>query len=94
VPKYAYKCQNCGEERFIFHGMIESREEEACGKCGEVALVKKLSKISFSVDKHHTADKKPGTVVNKTISELHEELQSEKEKLKNEMWQDRSLENE
>jgi hypothetical protein len=68
--------------------MTTDYEQEKCKKCGEPSLIKKLTNISFSVGGSSLDKDETGTIVKKTITELLEDLQSEKEKLKNTLWQD------
>ena len=81
-----YECRSCHAVSVIYHSMTETYEEEKCDKCEKGILVKKLANISFSVDKHDSSHSRPGKVVNNAILELQEELQSEKDRLKNNLW--------
>ena len=89
-----YECENCHAVHATHHSMVESREKEKCEKCEKGILFKKLSNISFSVDKQQYSETRPGAIVDSTILDLHDELQSEKEKLKNKLWKEEGLENE
>ena len=85
VPKYNYKCNTC-EHLFVKrHAMTESIQE--CPVCSGKEVQKLPSNFKI-VDKSTKQDSKTGSVVQKSIKEIRDEVRMEKEKLKNRLWSD------
>ena len=84
MPRYFYKCKSCQVLLSIHHPM--SVQAEDCSECGaENSLIKKPS--FFSIDENQKTNCKVGDVVKKSISELKEELQQDKQELKENFYE-------
>jgi putative FmdB family regulatory protein len=82
VPKYSYRCSRCDEETYFYHSVSDKKED--CPSCNETKSLKKLpSRFSLSTQDR---ENKVGDIVKKSIDEFSADLNEEKEKLKNELW--------
>jgi|ETNvirenome_6_85_1030632.scaffolds.fasta_scaffold00142_19 putative FmdB family regulatory protein len=77
MPKYNYKCSECGEEFQVYHSMLERTEK--CGYC-ESTQLQRIPFLSFSVCKPNKA----GKLVNEFIRDAKQDVEAEKQKLKEE----------
>ena len=84
MPKYLYRCSSCGAENFFYHSV--SDVEKDCVECGGIDTLAKLPS-KFSLQKINKKEK-IGSVVKKSIDEFSRELDEEKEKMKNVMWEE------
>ena len=82
MPRYSYKCSVCGEILEYFHSMSETKED--CEKCGEKQTLKKIPS-QVNLVKLNT-EKKVGSLVKKSIEEFRQDLEQEKENLRNEFY--------
>ena len=83
MPKYSYKCANCGEISIFFHSMKETRD--TCNNCNTSGF---LTRIPSNFSLENKAEKqKIGAVVKQSIEEFREDLAFEREKLKNELFE-------
>ena len=83
MPKYFYICSDCQSEISFYHSMSEKMTD--CTLCGCVgSLTKKPS--SFSLNKQKK-DKKVGDLVKESIEGFRQDLDQEKEKVKNEFYE-------
>ena len=83
MPKYFYTCASCQSEISFYHSMSEKMTD--CTLCGSVAtLIKKPS--SFSLNKQKK-EKKVGDLVKESIEDFRQDLDQEKEKVKNEFYE-------
>jgi len=84
MPKYLYTCTNCHTRFYFYHLMSEKRTD--CEVC-EISdtLVKLPSHFSLLSDIDDK--KKVGDLVKKFIEESRDELNLEKEKVKNEFFE-------
>ena len=77
MPKYNYRCLECGREFDLYHSMFESIDR--CIIC-EAEMVERIPSLSFSVSKTNKA----GKLVNEFINDAKQEMEIEKQKLKEE----------
>ena len=84
MPKYSYRCTECTEEIEHYHSMNEVLVDcPACDAPG--AMIKLPSKFSSFREKQD--DKKVGDLVQEAIKENFEELQSQKQELRNNFYE-------
>ncbi len=79
MPKYAYKCKNCDSIFEYRHSPGTLMAD--CEKCGLDSVLKKIPSM-FSV----VMDEDAGQVVENSIREFKEDLEIEKQSLKNQVW--------
>tara|TARA_R110002020_G_scaffold418577_1_gene627791 strand:- start:187 stop:447 length:261 start_codon:yes stop_codon:yes gene_type:complete len=83
MPKYSYKCLVCEKEADFYHSMTDKISD--CSSCGSTETMSKLpSKFTLFNNKKQS---KTGDLVNAAIAENQEELQQEKEKLRNTFYE-------
>jgi len=82
MPKYLYICKNCDAKVDFFHSMTEKMED--CEFCEETATLERIPSKFNTVDAD--AKKQVGDVVKRSIKDIRDELQQEKEKLSNEFY--------
>mgnify|MGYP003127800627 CR=1 FL=1 len=75
MPKYIYRCSECGGEFEVRHSMTEV--VGACVLCGS-GPVSRVPSLSFSVSKSTNA----GSLVKEYIKDVKRDIQDEKRKLK------------
>tara|TARA_R100001079_G_C4364243_1_gene116344 strand:- start:337 stop:597 length:261 start_codon:yes stop_codon:yes gene_type:complete len=79
MPKYFYKCESCQNYISAYHSMSEQLSD--CTECGAInSLVKKPS--FFTTDDSKEITSKVGDVVKKSISNFKEELEQDKQRLR------------
>ena len=83
MPKYFYICTNCHDKFSFYHDMNEQKHD--CLTCDDLDTLKKVPS-SFSYNTEKDDDKKVGEVVQNTIKELHDELEQQKNELKDEYY--------
>ena len=81
MPKYCYRCEECGSQYEIWHGMTEEHDE--CNVCGVSSVIRIPSLISEVIKS--SPKKKVGNVVNNTIEETREEIKEYKKNLSKEL---------
>ena len=85
MPRYTYRCEDCGA--VISERHSATKKVENCKECGSIGSLVRIPS-TIRVVKEHQADKKnPGALVKDSIEEFKQDLASEKEKLKNNMWE-------
>ena len=83
MPKYSYECSQCEEIITVYHGIDETKTN--CGVCKSVDVLKRLpSRFVFIREKD--CSEEIGTIVKRSIEEFRENLDQEKEELKNELF--------
>lgn len=86
MPRYKYKCNNCDVQIDVWHGMSEEDQLKNCEFCGCINCMQKIP-ANFS---YHSSDvkssEKVGDVTKKSIESFREDLNNQKEELKNEFW--------
>ena len=81
MPKYFYKCNECGFQTSIYHSMNEVIE--SCPECN----LPSFQKIpSFFNTEEKEAENKVGDIVRNSINEFADDLQKQKKDLKNEFF--------
>ena len=79
MPVYCYRCNDCNEEFEIKHSM--SFEEQKCLFCNSENIFK-VPSLSIVEKKYNRTTSKPGSIVDKYISDAKEEMKKEKILLK------------
>jgi len=79
VPKYAYKCKECDHAFEAVHGMFMKLRN--CDECGTDGSLFRIPSASFTANMP-SKDDKPGQIVKDFIEEAREEVQKEKERMK------------
>jgi len=82
MPKYSYKCTKCEDVFFTYHSINDSKKN--CPVCGVKNSLDRIP-CDFSLYEQKE-DNKVGSLVNKSIEDFREDLESEKGKLKNEFF--------
>ena len=85
MPKYFYLCENCNKRFTSYHGMEET--EDSCPVCNTEHLLKKIPSF-FSIKGNDAQPMKTGQVVKDSIEAFKEDLQEQKNKIKNEVYND------
>ncbi len=80
MPKYSYRCEECGSQYEIWHGMSE--EHNKCNVCGDSSVVRIPALLG---DVYIACPEKVGDVVKSTIEEVKEEVRQYKKKLSKEV---------
>jgi putative FmdB family regulatory protein len=83
MPKYSYKCAECEQVSVFFHSMSEKKE--TCEKCSTSGLLTRIPSNFMLFEEKK--EQKIGSVVKQSIDEFREDLNNEKEKLKNEFFE-------
>jgi putative FmdB family regulatory protein len=79
MPKYAYKCKECDHAFEAVHGMFMKLRN--CDECGTDGSLFRIPSTSFTANMP-SKDDKPGQIVKDFIEEAREEVQKEKERMK------------
>ena len=81
MPKYLYRCDECEEDFYATHLMSE--ECEGCPLCGEKDVItKKISSFRTFTKKSDLKKNHSGDIVKRSIEEIRQEVNSEKDRLK------------
>jgi putative FmdB family regulatory protein len=80
MPKYYYRCNDCSEAYYVWHGMTEDLEE--CTECSSKSIARIPSIILTTTDTGSRA--KPGHVVNKKIEDTKREIAEYKKEISKE----------
>lgn len=83
MPKYFYTCEQCEAKISVYHDMSE--ELKSCTECAASGSLKKLPSF-FNSETKQEARLKKGDIVKKSINDFKEELDQQKNKLKNELY--------
>jgi len=83
MPKYSYRCDDCGSQYEVWHGMTE--EHDTCNVCGIKSVIRIPALLG---DVHITNTEKVGNVVNKAIEEAHKEVREYKKKITRDYYRD------
>ena len=81
MPKYFYKCEACDETITLYHSMSDLVND--CSLCEEENTLKKIPS-SFTTENKSSTEKKTGDLVKESIKQFQEELEEQKDNLKNE----------
>ena len=82
MPKYAYKCKNCGDEFEVRHSMRDRLYD--CIKCG---MQESLVRIPQMVFKQTLEKDKPGQLVKEYIDDNREVLKQQKQEASSEFYE-------
>ncbi len=83
MPKYIYKCNDCGDMFKKYHSVSLMLTD--CDSCGTVQSLQRLpSSFSLSEQKSHV--KKVGDEVKKAISDFKQDLEQQKQEMVNTDW--------
>ena len=81
LPRYQYKCGECGEDLVVAHLSTEVLED--CPKCESLgSLTKQLTTFRATTSKSNTRSQKVGEVTEEFIKDARSELQQQKKDLK------------
>lgn len=80
MPKYNYKCKECGHVFEAIHGMSERLTD--CDQCNTIGT---LARVPYSIATQYK-DNKTGKVVDDYIEEAKREVEEEKTRLKEQDW--------
>ena len=86
MPRYFYKCKYCDVKVDTYHGMSEDERLVDCEYCGAINCMERLP-TNFRTDVQNE-NTKAGDVVKKAIDDFQNDLREEKERLKNEFYED------
>tara|TARA_Y100000034_G_C6632375_1_gene276118 strand:- start:54 stop:317 length:264 start_codon:yes stop_codon:yes gene_type:complete len=83
MPKYSYKCSGCNNIITIYHSISDKKIN--CNMCETTNSLERIpSKFLFF--KEEEENNKIGSLVKQSIEESKEELDQEKQRLKNELF--------
>ena len=81
LPRYQYKCGECGEDLVVAH--LSSEVLEDCPKCESLgSLIKQLTTFRATTSKSKTRSQKVGEVTEEFIKDARRDLQQQKKDLK------------
>ena len=76
MPKYCYKCSECGSEIEVRHGMTERLTD--CKVCDNEGVLTRIPQLTNIVRKQEQGEKKTGSLVKEYIEENKRILKEEK----------------
>ena len=76
VPKYCYKCSECGSEIEVRHGMTERLTD--CKVCDNQNVLTRIPQLTNIVRKQEQGERKTGSLVRDYIEENKEILKEQK----------------
>ena len=82
MPKYSYKCLECNNINVFYHSIDDKKTD--CNACETMDSLKRLPS-KFNLYKQEK-NNKVGNLVNQSIKEFREDLELEKGKLRNELF--------
>jgi putative FmdB family regulatory protein len=82
MPRYSYKCSCCENVATVRHGINDSKVD--CASCKSKGTLKRLPS-RFTLVTEETSSE-VGSIVKRSIEELKEDLDRDKEKLKSELF--------
>ena len=84
MPKYIYKCKICDSLLTFYHSISENRSD--CTECGTKDILVKTPP-NFMLYKDVDQNKKVGDEVKKSIEDFRSDLEDEKQRLRESVWQ-------
>ena len=82
MPKYLYRCAECGAESVFFHSMDERVYD--CKSCDHKdTLIKIPAKFNLANKKNKETSAQAGSLVKTSIEDFKEDLKEQKRKLAN-----------
>jgi putative FmdB family regulatory protein len=85
MPRYTYHCYQCECTINAWHGIKETKTK--CTACGSEGLVRVPSNFTISKKQKNNKKQKVGEVVKSSIEQFREDLEEEKENLKNQEYE-------
>jgi len=76
VPKYCYKCSECGSEVEVRHGITERLTD--CKVCDNQGVLTRIPQLTNIVRKQEQGERKTGSLVKDYIQENKEILKEQK----------------
>ena len=76
MPKYCYKCSECGSEVEVRHGMTERLTD--CKVCDNQGVLTRIPQLTNIVRKQEQGERKTGSLVRDYIQENKEILKEQK----------------
>ena len=76
MPKYCYKCSECGSEVEVRHGMTERLTD--CKVCDNQGVLTRIPQLTNIVRKQEQGERKTGSLVKDYIQENKEILKEQK----------------
>tara|TARA_R110000824_G_scaffold337389_3_gene523965 strand:+ start:94 stop:354 length:261 start_codon:yes stop_codon:yes gene_type:complete len=83
VPKYSYKCSQCKDVITVHHSISDNKTD--CDVCKISNSLERLPS-KFNLFRYEEGNK-VGSLVKHSIEEFREDLEQEKEKLRNELYE-------
>ena len=77
MPRYTYKCINCGETFDVFHGIFD--DHETCGYCHSTKI-KRVPQMPHIQREQVSKDERVGEATKRAIEENRKLLKEEKKK--------------
>jgi len=85
MPRYIYKCNDCGRQFLVTHSVDE--EETICAYCGTEGKLFRVPSM-LNTQKKTSKKKKVGNVVDKFIKETKNEIELDKDSLRKREYKD------
>lgn len=76
MPKYCYKCSECGSEVEVRHGMTERLTD--CKVCDNKEVLTRIPQLTNIVKKQEQGERKTGSLVKDYIQQNKEILKEQK----------------
>ena len=76
MPKYCYKCSECGSEVEVRHGMTERLTD--CKVCDNQGVLTRIPQLTNIVRKQEQGERKTGSLVKDYIQQNKEILKEQK----------------
>ena len=76
MPKYCYKCSECGSEIEVRHGMTERLTD--CKVCDNQGVLTRIPQLTNIVRKQEQGERKTGSLVKDYIQQNKEILKEQK----------------
>ena len=87
MPRYRYRCNNCDDEKVLFHGFDET-PPLSCANClSENTLQKVVGTLHFKTKEKTSTGQAVGQLTKDYIEENRKILEEEKKKLRNENYE-------
>ena len=87
MPRYRYRCANCGDEKVMFHSFDET-PSLSCDKCLSVdSLQKVIGDMYFNTKELTEKGQAVGQLTKEYIEENKKLLEEEKKKARNETYE-------
>ncbi len=83
MPKYLYRCTECGVEEMLYHSMDDRIDD--CAKCGHSDTMMKIP-TKFNLANKKDNKRATGAVVKDSIEEFKEDLRDQKREMSNQNY--------